>query len=83
MRPDPFESAIDEQLQSVFPQPEIGKNGKPTIERYKTSRRRQEDILMDMVDKMRSSNSHNPQKKGRRRKRRRGPKVLVKICINS
>jgi len=77
MRPNPVEMAIDEQLQSAFPQPEIDKEGKPTIELYKIQRRRQENILIEMADKMRPKNSPRTHKKGRRRKRRRGPKVLV------
>jgi hypothetical protein len=77
MRPNPVEMAIDEQLQSVFPQPEIDKKGKPTIELYKIQRRSQENILIEMADKILSKNSPSIQKKGRRRKRRRGPRVLT------
>ena len=77
MRPNPVEMAIDEQMQSVFPQPEIDKKGKPTIELYKIRRRRQESILIEMADKMLSKSSASIQKNGRRRKRRRGPRVLT------
>lgn len=72
------EKAINEQLRSAFPNPEKGvhKKGGYIIQQLNASRRRTEDVFIEMVDKIHSDESPQPEKH-KKRKRRRGPRTLA------
>ena len=79
MSPDPIEKAIDEQLQSAFPQAASDKKGRVGINPCK-GRRRTETIFVEMVDRMMPKQETSEAKlKGKRsrRRRKRGHRVLA------
>ena len=82
MKIHPIEHAINEQARGFVPADglENGIKGKClTKQQIYHSRRRTEDILVEMVDKLSTCEEsiQNLTKKSRRRRRRRGPRVLV------
>ena len=77
-----FENAVDEQLRGLTPMQGIsnGSKGKGlTNDQIWRPRRRTETILIEMVDKEQSDSLYRPQsnQNGRKRRRRRGPRVFV------
>ena len=82
MHRNPIDTAISEQLQGFSPEPGIGRGikGKRLISaQIWRPRKRTEDILVKMADSMKTwaPPDHRPNPKRKRRKRRRGPRVLV------
>jgi hypothetical protein len=82
VRSDPISDAISEQAQQFCAEPgidKIVKRGRLRTVQIWRPRRRTEVILNDMVEKMRSYRQHyQPTKiKRKKRKRRRGPRILV------
>ena len=72
-----IQEAIDEQLRSSFPDYETDKYGRPVRELGLKPRRRTETILIEMVDKLRTLESTDVKLKKKKRRRKRGPRVLV------
>ncbi len=78
MRINPIDEAVNEQLQGFVPEPGIEKGIKRRrLRRMQTwqKRRHIETILIEMTDKLRAY--EQPKKKRRKRRCRRGPRVLV------
>ena len=78
----PVEKAINEQARGFVPLDglENGKRGKRlTKQQIFQPRRKTEDILIEMVDNLRTRKEPDQikPKKAKKRRRRRGPKVLV------
>jgi hypothetical protein len=80
---NPIITAIDEQLQSQFPDPPANASGDPAKEFFKRPRPRTETIFLRMlkeIEEMEQNRDTSPtcrRGKGKKRRRRRGPRVLV------
>jgi len=80
---NPIDEAINEQLQGYIHEPGVERGvrgGYLTIPQMLRSRRRTEDIFIEMADKMKTCvlpEQRSAKKRKKRRRRRRGAKVLV------
>jgi len=80
MRIDPVEEAINQQARGVAAEDNLEKGIKGkclTKQQIWVPRKRTENIMVDMVDKLRTwkAPASDKMKKSRKRRRRRGPKV--------
>ena len=77
---DPVQNAIDEQGRGIqFKHENIRGTGSKDLTRGQLvrARRRTENILIEMADKISAMEQARKPKKRSRRRRRRGPKVMV------
>lgn len=77
--PGPIDLAVAEQAKCALPEPEINKFGRPVKGLWKNYRRRTETIFAEAADKTRELEAQNNQRKRKhnKRRRKRGPRVLV------